>query len=94
MTLELVLAIMGAIGSVVIPFIINGLKNQNEKLRVMEDRIYQMRGETVSKSQLKEELRELENRFSININEKLDNVRLEISSLKELLLLLVKKEKE
>lgn len=94
MSLELALAIVGAIGAVVVPFILSSVSKQNERMKTMEDRIFDMNGNHVTKEELKDELRELETRVSRNIIEKWDSVKSELQSMKELMLLLVKKDKE
>lgn len=86
MTLELFLAILGAIGAVVVPFILNAMKNQSEKISKMEERIFHLHGNSVSKEQLTEELRQLEVRVLQSVSDKFDTVNESIKGLRELLI--------
>ena len=87
MSLELVLAVLGAIASCIIPFILFGMRSQNEKISKMEERIFHMNGSHVTKQELKEELKQLEERVSQTVSDKLELVNKNIESIKELLLI-------
>lgn len=90
MSLELLLGMAGAISACIVPFVLHSMSKQSERLKTMEDRIFNMNRESVSKSELKEELNQLEGRVSHSISEKWESVRSEISSLKELMILMLK----
>lgn len=90
MTLELLLGIIGAVGTIVVPFLLFAMSRQSERMKTMEDRIFDMNGSHVTQPQLKAELRELEGRVNLSLAEKWDSVRHEIQSLKELMMIVIK----